>query len=221
MALISAFIDYFKRDKRLLLHLIIFLVSGFLLLTLFVLLLPPSVIDIELSEELQEHQNPLLDGAMKLVSWFGKGLAPVFLVFGTALIFYLARYRREAIFTLATLLSGVVIYGLKAAVNRPRPTADLVTFVTEARFQSFPSGHVAFYVVFFGFLTYLMYRLADLATRLRLTVAVFSLLLIFSVPFSRVYLGAHWFTDVLAGFIIGLLCLIGLVQWYTPKPVPE
>jgi undecaprenyl-diphosphatase len=115
---------------------------------------------------------------------------------------------------LLTLLSGAVIYVIKIAVNRPRPTADLVTIIEYAQFQSFPSGHVTFYLVFFGFLTYLMYRLSWVWNWLRWSVSLISLALIFSVPLSRMYLGAHWFTDVLAGFFVGLLCLIGLARWY-------
>ena len=133
---------------------------------------------------------------------------------GAALVLYLIHARREAGFTLLTLLSGVVVYGLKIAVNRPRPTADLVEVVTNAKFQSFPSGHVTFYVTFFGFLVYLMARLKWKADALRWTVGLFSLTLLLAIPFSRVYLGAHWFTDVLAGFFVGLVCLMVLIRVY-------
>lgn len=208
---------YFKRDERLLLHISLVLLGGFILLTLFVYLLPPTFIDIEFSEEVQEDRNPLLDWTMRLVSWFGNGVVPVVLTVLTALVFYIVRARREALFVLLTLLAGAVIYVLKIAVDRPRPTEDLVTIIEHAQFQSFPSGHVTFYVVFFGFLTFLMYRLSWVFNWLRWSVGLISLALIFSVPFSRMYLGAHWFTDVLAGFLVGLLCLIGLAQWYLLK----
>lgn len=208
---------YFQNDKRLLLHITLLLTGGFLLLTLIVYVLPPSFIDVEFSEEIQEGRNPLLNWLMQLVSWFGNGIIPGVLTGLTALIFFVMNARREALFVLLTALSGAVIYLLKIAVNRPRPTADLVTIIEEAKFQSFPSGHVTFYVVFFGFLAFLMYRLSWVRTSLRWSIGVISVVLIFSVPFSRVYLGAHWFTDVLAGFFIGLLCLIGLARWYLLK----
>jgi undecaprenyl-diphosphatase len=208
---------YLSRDNRLLLHLSVFLAGGFILLTALVYLLPPSFIDVEFSEEMQEHQNPLLDFAMRFVSWFGGGIVAPVMVGVTAFTFYVVNARREALFMVLTLLSAVVAYGLKVAVNRPRPTADLVTIIEQAKFQSFPSGHVLFYVTFFGFLTYLMYRSEWIWTWLRWSTASLSLLLLFSVPFSRVYLGAHWFTDVLAGFLVGLLCLIGLAKGYSSK----
>lgn len=217
MAILTNVRAYLSKDKRLLLHLSLFLLGGFLLLTLLVFLLPPSVVDLEFSEEIQEHQNVLLDFAMRFVSWFGGSIVAPVMVGVTALAFFVVDARREALFVLLTLLSAVVTYGLKVAVDRPRPTADLVTIIEGAKFQSFPSGHVLFYVTFFGFLTYLMYRSEWIRTWLRWTVAAFSLLLIFAIPFSRVYLGAHWFTDVLAGFFVGLLCLIGLARWYSPQ----
>ncbi|TXF88867.1 phosphatase PAP2 family protein [Neolewinella aurantiaca] len=218
MAIPDKLLTFFRRDKRLLLHFSLFLLAGFLLLTLLVYLLPPSFIDVELSEELQEDRNPLLDGLMQGISWFGNGIVPGILTVGTALVFLLFRARREALFTLLTALAGAVIYVLKVAINRPRPTEDLVTIIEHAQYQSFPSGHVTFYVAFFGFLTFLMYRLAWVRSWIRWSVGLVCLALIFSVPFSRVYLGAHWFTDVLAGFFVGLLCLIGLAKWYSSKP---
>lgn len=205
---------YLNRDKRLALHVIVGLLLGFLLLTLFVSLLGVTYLDVHFSEELQEHKNPLLDALMKFVSFFGNGYVPGITVVVAAGCLYLAHARREAAFTLLTLLSGVVVYGLKIAVNRPRPTQDLVAVVTNAKYQSFPSGHVTFYVTFFGFLVYLMVRMDWKADAVRWAIGLFSLALLLAVPFSRVYLGAHWTTDVVAGFFVGLVCLMVLIRLY-------
>lgn len=211
---IKASLRYLRRDDQLAVHVVIGLLVGYLLLTLFVWILPNSVIDIEFSEEVQEHQSPVLDALMKAISWFGSNYGAVGSILTVSLAFYLSRQRREAVFVLATALSLPVIAGAKLIMNRQRPTADLVRVVYEAQFQSFPSGHVTFYTVFFGFLAYLMYRRDSWPYRLRLGVGAFSLLLVFTVPFSRVYLGVHWGTDVLAGFFLGLVLLIGLLRWY-------
>jgi undecaprenyl-diphosphatase len=211
------FLTFVRRDERILRYLTLLLIGGFALLSLLVLILPPEVLDVELSREVQEDRSPWLDASMHFISWFGNGYVPGLLPLICSLVFLGLGARREALFTTLTLLSGVVIYVIKLLIDRPRPTADLIEVFTEAQFQSFPSGHVTFYVTFFGFLVYLMYRLRWVWTWLRWSVAGFGLLLIFGVGFSRMYLGAHWFTDVLGGFLIGLLCLIGLTRWYARR----
>lgn len=186
----------------------------FLLLTAFVALLPMSYIDLEFSEEVQEDNFPLLDALMQGVSWFGTQWVAISLSLGTALVFLTAGFRREALFLSLTLLSSVVTFGIKLLVDRPRPTEDLVRIVIEAQHQSFPSGHTVFYVTFFGFLIFLLVRLRQIPSAVRWSVGIFSLLLILAVPFSRVYLGNHWFTDVVAGFVLGLISLVILISLY-------
>ncbi|RYZ95112.1 MAG: phosphatase PAP2 family protein, partial [Sphingobacteriaceae bacterium] len=115
------------------------------------------------------------------------------------------------------LLSGAVSSLVKMLVNRPRPGANVVRVIEETRQQSFPSGHTQFYVIFFGFIIVLMYNLKSLPVWLRLSCTILSLLLIFTIPFSRIYLGAHWFTDVLGGFFMGILCLSALAYFYLRK----
>ncbi|MEO6980562.1 MAG: phosphatase PAP2 family protein [Mucilaginibacter sp.] len=190
------------------------LTAGFILLTTFVLLDPLSKIDREFSEEIQEHHHLLVDQLMKCISAFGYMPASAILVGATALLFLLSGYKREALFVVLGSLSGLISTLVKLLVNRPRPAAPLVLVLEKTQQQSFPSGHVLFYVVFFGFLVLLMYQLKDLHKILRISIAVFSILLIFSVPLSRIYLGAHWFTDVLGGFLLGLLSLIALSYAY-------
>ncbi len=204
----------FQPSRKKALHVVLGLTGLFLLLTAFVYLLPTTVIDLEFSEEVQEYNSPLLDAVMKGVSWFGTQVVAVSLTLGTALIFLLLRFRREALFLSLTLLSSVFNFGIKVLVNRPRPTDDLVRIVGQAQHQSFPSGHTVFYVTFFGFLIFLMYRHRQFPRVVRWGVGVVSLLLVLAIPFSRVYLGAHWFSDVFAGFVLGLISLIGLILLY-------
>ncbi len=207
-------LNYLKtwRDTKKAHYLILALVVVFLALTAFVYFLPTSVVDIEFSEEVQEHMNPLLDFTMKAISWFGRTWISAGMAALVALIFYLFHLKKEALFVVFTLLVSLVNTGIKLLISRPRPAADLVTVVLEAQHKSFPSGHVSFYVVFFGFLVFLMLRHRGIPKFIRYFVVVFSLLLIFSVPFSRVYLGVHWFTDVTGGFILGLIFLYGLIR---------
>jgi len=192
---------------------------GFILLTILVIIFPHSFIDLEFSQEIQEHKNPLLDSSMKLVSWFGYFPGSAIAVISATLVFFIFKYRREALFVFFTSVSGLISSLVKILVNRPRPAAPLVRVVQKVNEQSFPSGHVLFYIVFFGFLTVLMYRLKSIPKIARVCVAAVSLALIFTVPFSRIYLGAHWFSDVLGGFLLGILSLFALCFFYFRKAV--
>jgi membrane-associated phospholipid phosphatase len=206
-----------EKQKRRMLYVIGTITIGFLLLTAFVFFLPLSMVDREFSEEVQEHQNHFLDTTMKLISWFGYMPNSPIIVVCTAFLFFLSKYKREAIFVILTLISGLVSSLVKLLINRPRPSQSLVRIMEKTQQQSFPSGHVLFYVVFFGFLTLLMYQLTAIPKLLRTIVSVASLLLIFTIPFSRIYLGAHWFTDVLGGLLLGLLYLSALSYLYLKK----
>ncbi len=210
-----------NKRKRIMLFVIGALAIGFLLLTAFVFFFPISSVDREFSEEIQEHHNQLLDTVMKAISWVGYMPAAPIMVVGTALIFYMFKYKKEALFVMFTMLSGVVSSSIKLLIDRPRPSEPLVRIIVKTQQQSFPSGHVLFYVLFFGFLTLLMYEVKTIPKYIRLPVSVISLFFIFSIPYSRVYLGAHWFTDVTAGFLLGLICLYILSVLYLKRPSPK
>ncbi len=193
------------------------LTIGFVLLTAFVFFFPSSLIDREFSEEVQEHHNLVLDTVMKAISWVGYLPNAPIIVISIALVFFISKYKKEALFLLFTLLSGAVSSIIKLLINRPRPSEPLVRIIVRTQQQSFPSGHVLFYVLFFGFLTLLMYEIKTIPKFIKVPVSVISLLFIFTIPYSRVYLGAHWFTDVTAGFLLGLICLYFLSVLYLRK----
>ncbi|MFD2161981.1 phosphatase PAP2 family protein [Paradesertivirga mongoliensis] len=158
---------------------------------------------------------------MRGISVFGSFPYSFSMVVATAVLFLIFKFKKEALFICLTGCSWLVSSSIKIIVDRPRPTEDLVRIVEEANRKSFPSGHVLFYVVFFGFLTLLMYHLKSIPKTLRAVIGIASLFLIFSVPVSRIYLGAHWFTDVLGGFLLGIACLLTLSFYYLKKPDQE
>lgn len=217
------FFSYFDflRDKKKAGYLLVGLLVVFLLFTAVVYLLPTTLVDLEFSEEVQEHSFPLLDMFMKGVSWFGETWVAISLTAALALLFFLIDHKTEALFIVLALLSTLITFGIKVLVNRPRPTQDVVNIVVQVQHQSFPSGHTSFYVVFFGFLIFLMLRHRHFPRLIRKIAILLSASLICLVPFSRVYLGAHWFTDVAAGFILGLIILYFLITFYLKKAVKE
>jgi membrane-associated phospholipid phosphatase len=203
--------------KGVLIWLLIILCSGFIFLTFIAAFFPPSGIDLEISTAIQSAQSPELDSVMKFISWFGAFPVPMFMGLLVAIAFYLFKLRREALFVVLTFISGAISSVIKILVDRPRPTMNLVRIVEIARQQSFPSGHTLFYTIFFGFLLVLMWNVKPINAILRTTITVISASLILMIPFSRIYLGAHWFTDVLGGFILGLICLYVISIFYLKK----
>ncbi len=168
--------------------------------------------DLRLTAMVQAHHSPTLDHVMQWVSRLSGGLswyvAPPILVGGMAVWRLLGRFEAALVAACGpiSLLNSV----LKLAVDRPRPDPDLVRVVGTGGESSFPSGHAFLAILFWGFLGYLAY------TRLRAprlgALALFgSAVMILLVGFSRVYLGAHWPSDVLGGYIAGSTFLVILI----------
>jgi undecaprenyl-diphosphatase len=124
-------------------------------------------------------------------------------------IFYLYKRKKLILPLLISVLgSGIMTVIIKYLVDRTRPVADLALYVE--KLPSFPSAHAALSSALFGFLIYCFWRL-KLNLILKIILSLFCLLIILLVGFSRLYLGVHFFSDVLAGYLVGLLwCLIAI-----------
>lgn len=206
---------YFRnKRKTFFLCFSIFFIIVFLLLSVFVMNFSPEVWDLSVSHEIQEDQNIILDMAMKAFSWLGTVYVAAIMVFTFALIFFIFKYFREGLFMLSCILSGGVSYVLKMLIDRPRPSVDFVRIVEETHYQSFPSGHVLFYTVFFGSLIIIVLYSKILKISLKFMIIFICLTMIVVGALSRIYLGAHWFTDVIGGFIVGILLLMGTGSVY-------
>jgi undecaprenyl-diphosphatase len=159
--------------------------------------------DLRVARTLQSLHAPGFAELMRFVSLFGNSLTPHVLTLIAILLFLFFRRRSEAAALLLSAGGGAIMTSLlKLLVARPRPTADLVRIYRDVSSQSFPSGHVTFYVCFFGFLFFTAYALLprySLARRAALTASFLPVLL---VGFSRVYLGAHWPSDTLGAYLI-------------------
>jgi membrane protein DedA with SNARE-associated domain/membrane-associated phospholipid phosphatase len=107
-------------------------------------------------------------------------------------------WRTAGYWVAAVALASVFNTAIKLALSRSRPLEDLYTGWSAF---SFPSGHVTVNAVMYGFLVFLVARDLRLAWRVPLIVGVAALITL--IAFSRLYLGAHWFSDVAAGLAFG------------------
>lgn len=201
-------------------YFIFVLIAGFIFLGFFVSMNPVPAFDLRISIFLQKYHSDPLDKIMLGISLFGELPYSLMMVVLIAFLFYFFKYKREAYFILSILLSGLLILGVKNLIDRPRPTEFYVRLVEVNRFQSFPSGHVMSYILFFGFMIVMMRQLKTIPLLTRRIISFTSGFFISTIAFSRIYLGAHWFSDTLGGFLLGLICLFPLSYFYL-KPLKK
>lgn len=117
---------------------------------------------------------------------------------GALLIF--SKSHRTYFIGLFTTLAGASAsaYFLKEIVGRARPSG-LIPVISETDF-SFPSGHATISIALYGFIAFLLCRLYP---RYRWVVVAIASLIILSIGFSRLYLGLHFPSDVIAGYVVG------------------
>ena len=121
------------------------------------------------------------------------------------LILGLLRKKREIIFFVAILISGAIIKEfIKLLVKRPRPDASFALIPEDG--YAFPSGHALMSVIFYGTLCYFIYR-ACKNKRQKIILLIAAAILVFLIGFSRIYLGVHRPSDVIAGWLIGFSIL--------------
>ncbi|ETP69761.1 hypothetical protein G159_05385 [Planococcus glaciei CHR43] len=197
------------------------------------------VIFTELAEEVMENEmrrfdgsiinyfkaidHPYLDTAMILITELGSVWFLTILSVATVLVLGIKYKDKWGIlfFLLAVGVGGLLTKMLKQLYERGRPS---INPEIDAVGYSFPSGHSMGSLIFYGFIMYLVMRGNGRAAFKRLSI-VFLGIVVLLIGSSRVYLGAHFPSDVLAGYIAGtiwlILCLIALewIQWQSKSDV--
>jgi membrane-associated phospholipid phosphatase len=124
--------------------------------------------DVAASKWLQNLNSPAAFTFMRVVSLFGDRWIPWALAGMTTILFLVFGRRSEAAGLLLSAGGGELLNSLlKRLIARPRPSTELVTVFRALRTESFPSGHVTFYVCFFGFLFFVAYALLPRGTLVR------------------------------------------------------
>jgi membrane-associated phospholipid phosphatase len=190
---------------QLLLALYTLLLGLFALLAWWVHVHPVLTIDVAITREFQEEQSPWLRTLMLAISFIGSvPLLAAGLVLATAILLWLGRLRLEALILLGNCLGSELLnHTVKLLVARPRPSPTLVEVWQAARGASFPSGHVMAYVAYWGLLFSYGLILFQGRSWWRILLLLLSGLFIVMVGPSRIYLGDHWASDVLGGYLLG------------------
>ncbi len=186
--------------------------GGGLLLTAALFLLAatytPLPGDREALEGFQDNRSGWLDGAALAVSRLGEWKVSAILVLVSAAGLAALRLRVDAFVLVFSAVPCVVGFLLKDVVGRARPEYFLAG--AEPGSLSFPSSHALFAMIFGGLLVLWTNELVA-QKGIRRTMQVIVVLLVLAVGASRVYLGVHWPSDVVGGYLFGGMALIGLI----------
>lgn len=152
--------------------------------------------------------NNLLTSILKIITHFGDTLSAI--VIGVLSIIIARDNIKRIVLGLDVCSIGAFAYILKKLIARPRPIEALVKIPTS---YSFPSGHTFFSFGFYSLIIFFILK-SKLKKPFKVILTVIFSLLILLVPFSRVYLGVHYFTDVMGGLVLGILFLLFFINTY-------
>ena len=191
------------------------LVTGsFAALTFLVKTMPSFAIDLQIAQFIQSIDIPFFALFMGLISWPGFLPQSIIITVLTVLLFYKLGLQWESLVMLfAAIFSAGVNVLVKDMIQRPRPMSGMVTVISTLTSYSFPSGHVMFYVGYFGFAAFLVISLLKPSLKRSLLLLLLCSLIILIGP-SRIFLGQHWASDVLGAYLLGSLTLVVVIQFY-------
>lgn len=155
--------------------------------------------DRSFSALLESLRTDWLDQVMVAISYLGGPLSTLVLIGAISLYFAYRRYWRTLGYWLAAAgFAEALVWVLKLTLGRARPHP----LFTGAQRFSFPSGHAIFSIVVYGFLAFLLAH--GKSTRCKVAASMSATVAIVLISFSRLYLGAHWLSDVLGSLSLGL-----------------
>lgn len=156
------------------------------------------------------HRTTTLDRVALEATALGNVATLAVLVLGVSVFLWLTRHRLSVVLLMVAVVGGSVLNTLlKGLYDRPRPT--LVTWGTDVSSQSFPSGHAMGAFIAYSTVAYLVGRLEP-SRALRWTTWGFAAVLILAIGASRTYLGVHYPSDILGGYVAGLAWLAFVIS---------
>ena len=163
-----------------------------------------------------EERTPWLIDVVTVITHSGGTVAAWIVSTVLTVVLLLQDRRREAVLVAGAMLSGLaVMTALKNLFERQRP--PLPDRLVEISSFSFPSGHAMMTAILASVLVAVILRIV-LVRHVRITLVFLMVLYTLAVGLSRVYLGAHWMTDVLAGWAFGALWAVFWILLTRTRP---
>lgn len=197
----------------------------------------PYALDLSTMEAVQHWHpfanwvNPLLNFPSQLdnpvPAYIALGVWIVILLLGTLIallrglrVAALAWLLATVFFTVTDMASAGINVLVDKLVGRPRPNPHIEpihVYTPLVPFPTYPSGHTEHDVAYYGFLLYLSFTKPVRRWKyhwLLIPLQIYAVFDILAIGYSRVYLGDHWLTDVLGGYLEGALCLVCFIFFY-------
>lgn len=133
-----------------------------------------------------------------------------FMIISVIIVLLLKKLKHIRYFVILNLINDVILNNLlKIVFKRERPLD--IMLITESGY-SFPSGHTMVACIFYGFIIYLINK-SNYSKKLKVIMNILLASLILLIGISRIYLGVHFATDVIAGYLIGISYLIIFIHF--------
>lgn len=205
------------KNKQLYLTRASFAILAFVMLGYVVRFYPEQLVvfDQPIQSAIRGSLPNFLTSLFKSITLVGNTSTQVILVLAiSAFLYFVKKWKVEAgLVALSGVLAGVLIVVLKNIYDRPRPSIE---HLVHADGFSFPSGHSLGAFLIFGSLLIVLHQRLEKSWRKTVFEALLVLLIAF-IGLSRIYLGVHYPTDVLAGFVMGYGVLNLLYPFYDQK----
>ena len=166
-----------------------------------------------IARAIQDIDVPAFGGFLAFVNFLGDAWIATALVLALTVAFGLVRAGSEAVLVFLAFVPQGVNVVLKGLVERPRPSPELVEVTSHASGFSFASGHTAITAGLFGLLFFLLPAVIPWRP-LRWTLQAGCVLIVLAAGPARVYVGVHWPSDVLGGYLLAFLLLAPLLLAY-------
>jgi len=190
------------------------LAASFGVLTFFVKTIHSFPIDLVITVGIQSIHFVPFDNLLIAISWLGFWPQAGFISMLIVVVILFFGLQWEAMSAIsAALAASLLNVFIKDLIQRPRPANAIVHVMARLNDFSFPSGHVMFFVGFYGFIGFLVFSLLKPSLKRTLILIVIGLL-VGLVGISRIYEGEHWASDVLGAYLLGTLTLIAIIGFY-------